>query len=346
MSIYYIRTSIMSIIQIYSILNRIWLVLIFLQLVIIILSSKADGVEHHFIREFITKESTDVVASHQPALTIMFYNSTLLLLYLITRAKFIISIGIPLGGVFLYLSFAGDLSFFIFGNNGSDYWFINSTEFQNLIRISLLSVIINVIASNSIVQELNSCSDLQALIEIFLLIFLIYLFLYYLGISIYLILGHIAWDSKGALEKKECLLRKEINALKTNLAEFVTKIDQKTAVMTSLMRCVIFIPTAILLLYVIILNYFKQISRNTQLLLLLMFKAWITRRKSSLQKEQFLLFRAKVSHLSIIFVLCTVYIWLNINIGAESVLTKIVYGFSTIILIPIAINKFSSINNR
>ncbi len=336
----------MSIIQIYKTLNFVWPFLILLQSLIIILSTKSDSISFHPLQSFLTKSSSETVKGNQPALYIMFFNSLVMLLYLITHFKYFVSIGIPPGGLLLYLSFAGDLSDIILNKEESEQTFLSALEFKQLIHISILSTIINFIASSDIIMDIKACSEWFALVEIVFVIMFLYLLLYYIGVSIYLILGHISWDPSNHIKAKIDSTKEEKRNLITNIGLFAINIDKKVESWSTIKKVITFFPLAFVFTLAILLNYIKQLARNILLLWLIILNMWIAKRKNSLCKHNLLPFLSAARHLSIISVLCTAYVYLSFTLGIDSIITKIVYGFSTIIIIPIAINRFSSINTK
>ena len=192
------------------------------------------------------------------------------------------------------------------------------------------------------IKSISDCHPLYALFEVALLIFFTGLYLYILIMGLYIFMGLKSWDRDDRIDKKLLRLEKENEILQTKIDEWVEGRKQENDKRTTIWKIIWFIPFNFLFVVFAFINYFKQMYRNLSILFYTKLGEWIIKREESLDNDKLTKFEANTRQIITIAVLLVVYFWLNFAVGADSVITKIVYGFSTIIIIPIVINRYTS----
>ncbi len=321
----------MSLEYIFPIIVKAWFGLVFFQGATLYFAIGADK----------RSSSVDVKFPHivydQSFFFIIVYNAIIVTLFFLIRTSYIITIGIPIGGMLIFVSEVGELIDY-FNNSESIY----SIILKNFFNVAFISLFLNSGLWKLYVKNFEDCSEFYAFIEVAILSVLIYYCLYSLLLGIHIIVGCISWDSKDKVRDSVFQLKLEKEKIKNKFIHYANGLNDKLGNRSRLKKAILFIPTIIFITIIMFLQYCVQLWRNILVLMLSLIDRWIIKKRESMRIDKLILYKRRAKQFSIIFVLCGIYIWMNFENGSESVITKIIQGILTIIVIPIAINRFTS----
>ena len=331
---------------IYTIMNYCWGVLFGLQYLVVVISCKSYRAENDIKAVHKSRSSRESIIDAQPFMFIFLYNILIMFIYIITKKAYFITVGMPFGGLLLYLSKAGDNSHLLFVNEheSNGEYIVDSVVMKNLIKVALISVYIFSTMKFRFAKPLQECSYYWALVEILILLITSYYWLDILIMSMYIILGIVKWDDKCYCRTRIKKLKCENISLKKNLGDYADKLDNRMDKMSLKKRILLFVPNASIMACIILINYIRQLIRNIRILFLSIVCTLLVYMRGFLEKRRFIISKRNISRVSTVVVLISTYIWLTLVWGPDYVVTKIIYAFSTIIIIPIVVNKLTSDN--
>lgn len=321
----------MALKYIFSIIVKAWFGLVFFQGATLYFAIGADN------RSSSVDEKFPHIVYDQRLFFITVYNAIIVTLFFLIRTSYIITIGIPIGAMLIFVSEAGELIDY-FNNSESIY----SIILKNFFNVAFISFFLNSGLRNLYVKNFEDCSEFYAFIEVAILSFLIYYFLYSLLLGIHIIVGCICWDSKNKVRNSIFQMKFEKENIRNKFIHYANGLNDKLERRSRIKKAILLIPTLVFIMIIMFLQYCVQLWRNILVLVLSLIERWINKKRESTRIDKLILYKRRAKQFSIIFVLCGIYIWMNFENGAESVITKIIQGILTIIVIPIAINRFTS----
>lgn len=337
-----------SIVFVFRLLNYVWWMLFILEYITIILLSKIDGVIINPIRDFCEKESGKAMIDSQPVLFISMYNAAIMTAYICTRKAFFIIFGMPIGTILLYISLAGDivdiLGIWTRKQNNTKY--LDRISARYLIISALFGVLAGAFSSEYVVREIDNCSKIYACFEVLVFVMLLYVLIATFLSNKHIIIGCMCLRCKTNYPNRISKALEEKRILKANLHLFINKLEDKYEKQRIRLgkagNLILFIPYSLILCLVMIVSYWKQIVRNSKIILYIFLDNWITNNKEIMDDNKFSKCVEKNRYNSIIISLITVYLWSSFAMGTEHDITRILNVFATIVIIPIAINRMTA----
>ena len=170
----------------------------------------------------------------------------------------------------------------------------------------------------------------------------VYLTLYYFLMNLYIFCGLKDWDKNESIHKREIKSNNKIEYLKANMRQYYIEHEDCYKKKSKIVKIIFGVPSYVGLIIYSFVNYCRQTQNTMKLLALQKICEFNNASKQYLDNGNFIRFKKRTKQLCIMIALCFIFFWMNFSVGENSSLTKIVSGFATMIIIPIAINRYTS----
>ncbi|SFU84379.1 hypothetical protein [Butyrivibrio sp. M55] len=246
--------------------------------------------------------------------------------------------GVAICPIVLYSLIKADKGCFFIEN---DKFYVDELE-RFFGGIMLLGISNLRVFQKAYVIDISDEHKLQSLVAIVLLSFFSYLALYYFFMNLYILCGLKKWDEKDCIHKRIAKHNNRTALLKDNMRQYYMKHVNGYENKSKIVKIIFFVPVYIGLTIYSFINCCKQLINAIYIFGNKKMCDFIEASKSYLDNDKFLLFKKSTKQLCVMIALCFIYFWMNFSVGENSSLTKIVSGFATMIIIPIAINRYTS----
>ncbi len=251
----------------------------------------------------------------------------------------IIEYGGSISTVILYVLLKADIRNNVFNKRDENY----VVELEKLLVGTFFLVIVNSSVFYKVyVRDISDEYKLQSIVSIVLLSLFSYMTLYYFLMNLYILCGLKKWDATDRTHNKLAKQNDRIKLLRNDMRQYYTKHVDWYKNKSKKVKIIFGVPVYMGVIIYSFINCCKQLINNIHISYTKRMCDFAEASKSYLDNDNFLRFKKSTKQLCIIIALCFIYFWMNFSVGENSSLTKIVSGFATMIIIPIAINRYTS----